>query len=113
MKQWIVSLAGEERDQLERIVRDGTAAAYKIRRANVLLAMDESPRGGPFTDAEPARAFGVPVRSIESLRWRFVEERLDAAVGREKRERPSIGPMFDGKKEARLIASACGKAPSG
>lgn len=113
MKKWIVSLPSEERDRLERIVRVGTAAAYKIRHANLLLAVDESPCGARFTDADAARALGISVRTIESLRERYVEEGLEAALGRKKRERPSVTPMFDGKKEARLTAIACGKAPNG
>jgi transposase len=113
MKKWIVRLESEERDQLERVVRVGTASAYRIRHANVLLAVDESPRGARFRDTDAARAFGVSVRSIESLRQRYVEEGLEAALGRKKQERPSVAPMFDGTKEAKLVAIACGKAPSG
>ena len=53
------------------------------------------------------------MRSIESRRRRFVEQGLNAALERKKRERPSIEPMFDGEKEARLIAIACGPKPQG
>jgi hypothetical protein len=45
MKKWIVRLEAEERERLEQVVRVGKAAAYKIRHANVLLAVDESERG--------------------------------------------------------------------
>ncbi|MCO6439365.1 MAG: hypothetical protein J5J06_19930 [Phycisphaerae bacterium] len=41
MKRWIVRLEAEERDGLKQLVRVGRAAAYKIRHANVLLAVDE------------------------------------------------------------------------
>jgi hypothetical protein len=53
------------------------------------------------------------VRSIESLRKRFVEEGLGAALERKKQARPSIEHMFDGEKEAKLIAMACGAKPEG
>jgi len=53
------------------------AAAYKIRHANVLLAVDESAGGRRRTDAEVARTLGVTTRSIEMLRRRFVEQGLD------------------------------------
>lgn len=113
MKRWMVRLEAEERNRLEQLVRTGKAAAYKIRHSNVLLAVDESGAGPGLPDEQVASALGVSVRSIESLRRRFVEEGLDAALGRKKRERPSIEPMFDGRSEAKLIAVACGPTPKG
>ena len=113
MKKYIVRLEAEERARLEQLVRVGKAAAYRIRHANVLLAVDESEAGPKMKDADAARAFGVSVRSIESLRKRLVEEGLDAALERRKQIRPSIEKMFDGEKEARLIAIACGPKPQG
>lgn len=113
MKRWMVRLEAEERRRLEQLVRRGKAAAYKIRHANVLLAVDGSEAGPRLSDEQVARTLGVAVRSIEYLRRRFVEEGLEAALERKKRERPSIEPMFDGHKEAKLIAVACGPKPKG
>jgi len=113
MKKWIVSLDGEERGLLRQIVRTGTAAAYRIRHANVLLGVDESPLGASFGDTDAARAYGISVGAVHARRRRFVEEGLEAALGRKKRERPSVARMFDGAKEAKLVAIACGKAPNG
>ena len=113
MKKYIVRLDAAERARLEQLVRVGKAAAYRIRHANILLAVDESATGPKMKDGEAARAFHVHVRTIESLRQRLVEEGLDAALDRKKRERPSVEPMFDGEKEAQLIAVACGKKPQG
>jgi hypothetical protein len=59
---------------LGRLVRTGKAAAYKIRRANVLLAVDESDAGPQLSDEQVARTLGIGVRTIESLRRRWVEE---------------------------------------
>jgi Homeodomain-like domain len=113
MKKYIVRLDAEERTRLEHLVRVGKGAAYRIRHANILLALDESEAGAKLKDADAARAFDVSVRSIESLRKRLVEEGLDAALDRKKQVRPSIENMFDGEKEARLIAIACGPKPEG
>jgi transposase len=113
MKKYIVRLEAEERSRLEALVRVGKAAAYRIRHANILLAVDESEAGLKMKDLDAARAFGVSVRSIESLRQRLVEEGLDAALDRKKQVRPSVEQMFDGEKEARLIAIACGPKPGG
>lgn len=70
-------------------------------------------RARALKDTEAAAAFGVAVRSIESLRQRFVVEGLDAALDRKQQVRPSVRRMFDGEKEAHLIAVACGAAPDG
>ena len=113
MKRYLVRLEAEDRGQLEKLVRVGKAAAYRIGHANILLAVDESEAGTKLKDAQAAEAFGVAVRSIESLRKRFVEEGLDAALVRKKQVRPSIEHMFDGEKEARLIAMVCGAKPEG
>jgi Homeodomain-like domain len=112
-KRWIVRLEAEERNRLEQLVRTGKTVAYRIRHAHVLLAVDESDAGPGLADEQVAQTLGMAVRSIESLRRRCVEQGLDAALDRKKRERPSIEPMFDGEKEARLIAIACGPKPQG
>ncbi len=113
MKKYIVRLEAEERQRLEQIVRVGKSAAYRIRHANILLAVDESEAGPRMKDVEAARALNVAPRSIESLRKRLIEEGLDAALERRKQVRPSIETIFDGEKEARLIAIACGPKPQG
>lgn len=113
MKKYIVRLDAEERLRLEQLAGVGKGAACRIRHANILLAVDESEAGAQMKDVEAARAFNVSVRSIESLRKRLVEEGLDAALDRKKRVCPSIEKMFDGEKEAKLIAIACGPKPAG
>ena len=113
MKKYIVRLESQERQRLEQMVRVGKSAAYKIRHARLLLAVDESDAGPKLKDVEAAKVFGVAVRSIEYLRRRFVEQGLDAALDRKKQVRPSVERMFDGEKEAKLIAVACGPKPAG
>ena len=113
MKKYTVRLVGGERARLEEIVHTGKRAAYVIRHANLLLAVDVSDAGAKMTDVDAARAFGVSVRSIEYLRQRLVEEGLDAALDRRKQARPSVERIFDGEREAKLIAIACGPKPEG
>jgi len=113
MKRWMVRLEAEERNRLEQLVRTGKAAAYKIWHAHVLLAVDESREGSGLTDEEVARTLGIGIRAIESLRRRFVEEGLEACLIRKKQGTPRVEPIFDGEKEAKLIAVACGPRPKG
>ena len=97
----------------EHLVRNGKSGALKIRHANILLAVDESNAGAKLTDTQTAKTFGVAVRSIETLRKRLVEEGLEVALVRRKQVRPSVERLFDGEKEASLIAVACGPKPEG
>jgi hypothetical protein len=113
MKKYVVRLEADERVALEQIVRTGKRAALTIRHANILLAVDESDAGARLSDVQAGQAFGVAVRSIESLRKRFVEEGLESALVRKPQVRPSVERMFDGEKEAKLIAIACSSKPEG
>lgn len=113
MKKYMVWLDAEERERLARLVGTGKAAAYKIRHANILLAVDESKLGPKLTDKQVAKTLGVAIRSIEHLRRKLVEEGLEACLERKKQVRPSVERLFDGEKEAKLIAVACGPAPEG
>jgi Homeodomain-like domain len=113
MKKYIVRLEAEERAQLKQVIAIGKSAAHRIRHANILLAVDQSEAGAKMTGIEASRAFHASVRSIESLRKRLVEEGLEAALDRRKPSNPSVEKMFDGDKEAKLIAIACGPKPAG
>src|SRR5690606_37229120 len=101
MKKYIVRLEADERLLLDQMVHTGKRAAYVVRHANILLAVDESDEGAKMSDEEAAHAYGVSVRSIEHLRRRLVEEGLEAALGRKKQIRPSVEKIFDGEKEAK------------
>ena len=43
---------------------------------------------------------------VERVRAKLVEEGLDAALARKKRETPPVAPIFDGEAQAQLIALA-------
>lgn len=48
-----------------------------------------------------------------NIRQRFVEQGLEAALERERRERPPTPSLFDGEKQARLVQIACSEPPAG
>src|SRR5689334_7429294 len=110
-KKYIVRLEREERERMEKLLRSGRHAAYKIRHAQILLKADAN--GPAWLDARISESLDVSIGQIEDLRKRFVEQGLDACLERKKQERPSVAPMFDGEREAKLVALACSKAPDG
>ena len=50
---------------------------------------------------------------VYRVRKQLVEESLEAVLSRKQRATPAVPPIFDGEKEAKLIALACSKPPKG
>ena len=110
-KKYVVRLTQDECKQLEGLISKGKAAARKIKHANILCKVDAN--GEDWTDKEAANAFSVHQSTVCSIRQRFVEEGLEAALNRKKQSWPSRKPLIDGEKEAKLIAISCSKPPEG
>jgi len=107
-----VILTEEERTRLEELAGCGKTTASQFIYARALLLCDASERGSAWTVAQTAEALGVTSRTIEHLKYRFVEKGLDAALARKPR---TVAPrrIFDGAFDARLTAIACSPAPKG
>jgi hypothetical protein len=50
---------------------------------------------------------------IYRVRKQLVEEGFEAVLSRKQRATPAVARIFDGEKEAKLIALACSKPPKG
>jgi hypothetical protein len=107
-----VTLTEEERETLKKLIQKGHTAGYRIRHAQLLLALDEIPTNESWTDQKIAAAYGSNIRSIGNLRKRFVEEGFDAALERKKRLVPPV-IKIDGEAEAKIIVLACSEPPEG
>ena len=64
-------------------------------------------------DEQAAEVFGCAPRTVSSFGQRRVEQGLEAALERKKRERPACEPMLDGEKQARVVQIACSEPPAG
>ena len=106
MKKYLVKLAPDERAKLESLIRGGRASVRRVRRALVLLAVDDGDK-----DEVVAGKARMSVGSVGRIRQRFVEEGLDAALS--ERPRPGKAPLLDGPQEAHLLALACSPVPAG
>lgn len=104
-KKYLVTLADDERQELEHLLHRGTHATRKVTRARILLKAADG-----WEDQTIAAALSVGRATVERLRQRFVEEGLGALADR---PRPGVLPKLDTKAEARLIAEACSAAPEG
>jgi hypothetical protein len=113
MKKYRVTLTAEERQQLSELIAAGRGPARKLAHARILLKADAAGGGPAWTDERVAEAVAVGRATVERVRQRFVEQGLEAALGRKRQDRPSRERKLDGRAEARLIALACSPPPDG
>jgi hypothetical protein len=108
-----VRLTANERKVLLDIVSKGSASAKEIMHANILLAANENGSESRKSELEIAGLFHVNQQTVHSIRRRYSEAGLDAAINRKKRDTPPVEPKITGEVEARIIALSCGDPPKG
>ena len=96
-----LSLEKEERDELAGITRKGSHQSQKVINALILLNCDE----GEFNEHRArgeavAEILRISARKVDRVKKRFVEEGMEAALGRQGRG-PSYVRKADGEFEAR------------
>ena len=113
-----VALSPAEREQLSRLVRTGSHPAQQVRRARILLELDENDpdRGGPVPSQEVvAERAGVHVDTVLKTAKAYAGQggEVEATISRKKRLTPPVEPKVTGEVEARVIALACSSPPVG
>jgi hypothetical protein len=113
MKKYIVTLTEDERKMLSELTSKGRHKSQKILGALTLLGCDEGKfQAKRSTNEEIARVLNTSMRKIDRVKKRFVEEGLDAALGRRKGSRIYV-KKADGDFEAHLVALSCSEPPEG
>ena len=111
-KIYVLKLTYDERRALQKVVKIGKAAGWKIQRAQALLKCDQGPKGPGWIDDRIADAFGCTRRSVENWRKQAVEKGPLSLL--ERKPRSDKGKTkLDGEGEAQLVKLACSKAPAG
>jgi hypothetical protein len=108
VKKYVVRLSTEEREQLRALIRKGKSSAQRLMKARILLKADVSEDGEGWSDSEIVEALDTSLTTVWRTRQQLVEERFEAVLSRKKPSRPSVLPIFDGEREAKLIALAAG-----
>src|SRR5207248_7306295 len=107
VKKYVVRLSGEERERLETLIRKGKSPA------RILLKADVSEAGKGWSDNRIIEALETSPSMVYRVRKQLVEEGFEAVLSRKPRAMPAVARIFDGEKEAKLIALACSKPPKG
>jgi Homeodomain-like domain len=113
VKKYVVQLSADEREQLEALIGKGKSPARLLLNARILLKADVSEAGDGWSDSRIIEALETNALMVYRVRKQLVEEGFEAVLRRKQRATPSVPRIFDGEKEAKLIALACSKPPKG
>src|SRR5271163_858169 len=113
VKKYVVKLSGEERAQLEALIRKGKSPAQRLLKARILLKADVSEADEGWSDGRIIEALETSASMVYRVRKQLVEEGVEAVLSRKQRATPAVARIFDGEKEAKLIALDCSKPPKG
>ena len=108
-----VTLTVQERSLLKEMTTRGRHSSQKVLNALILLGCDEGQfQEKKMTGQQLADVLPVSLRKIDRVKRRFVEEGLEAALGKRKPERQYV-KKADGDFEAHLVALSCSQPPEG
>ncbi|MGO9264488.1 MAG: helix-turn-helix domain-containing protein [Candidatus Binataceae bacterium] len=106
-------LSAEEREKLSEFIRSGKRSAQLLTKARILLKADASNAGEGWSDSKIAEALVTSIANVERTRRQLLEEGFEAVLTRKYNPNSAPRRIFDGAAEAKLIALACGPAPTG
>ena len=113
VKKYVVRLSAGEREHLQALIRKGKSPAKRLLKARILLKADVSEAGEGWSDSRIIQALDTSASMIYRVRKQLVEEGFEAVLSRKRRMTPPVAAIFDGEKEAKLIALPCSKPPKG
>src|SRR5580704_17689378 len=111
VKKYVVRLSGEERERFETLIRKGKSPARRVLKARILLKADVSEAGKGWSDNRIIEALETSPSMVYRARKQLVEEGFETVLSRKPRAMPAVARIFDGEKEAKLIALACSSHP--
>jgi hypothetical protein len=113
-KQYRVHLTKDKEKRLEEVVTKGVHPARQVRRAGILLLLNEGEdREGKAVKAseqsEAAAQCRCTMRVVYTVSKQYVKEGLQRVLNRKKRETPPVPAKAAGDIEAKIIARRCGE----
>jgi len=109
-----IKLTVKERADLERYCGTGVHNVRLVNRANILLALDTSGGRTAERQVDIAQRLGTSHQTVTIARRTFLStENLATFLQRKSRQTPPVPAKISDEREARIIALACGPAPTG
>lgn len=110
MPRYIVTLTDVEIQELKALVQKG-GKGYRIRHAQILLKLNQTPENESWSYDRIKDAFGASHSTIAGIAKRFVMDGMAGALDRKKQEKRKR--KVTGDVEARICAIACSDPPEG
>lgn len=111
-KKYPVRLTEEEVEQAKAVVSAGRAGARTIRRANILLMLDENRNPG-VKQSKVASFLSVGALTVRNIARQYCEEGLNSTLTPKRSETQHPPIKLDGAVQAHITAIACSVPPEG
>jgi len=111
-KKYPVRLTCDEVKQAKVVVSAGKAGARVIRRANILLMLDEN-RNDRVNQTKVASLLSTSELTVRKVARQYCEEGLDSTLTPKRSETQHPPIKLDGAVQAHLTAIACSTPPEG
>jgi putative transposase len=100
-----IQLTEDQRHELNKLVKSGTAQARVLTRARIVLLASKGE-----SNLHIANSLDTSERTVIRIRQRFQQEGMQALY---ERQRPGRVPIITGDIEAKLVTLACSSPPQG
>jgi hypothetical protein len=109
-----IKLTKEQRTHFEGLVRKGEGKAREIRKASILLAVDEAEGRKRTKDVVVAAILNTTSQTVCQTKKDFLNsQKPEMTIKRKKRKTPPVPAKITGDVEAHIIALACSTPPAG
>lgn len=114
MESNVVMLSNKQREILEKFVTTGTHSVHLVKRARVILLLDQSGKKDHLRINRICVSVELSRQAINDIRKDFLTtENIEEFLHRKKREKPPVPAKITGEVEAQIIATACSEVPKG
>ena len=114
MESNVIILNEKQRNELEKYVNTGTHSVHLVKRARVILSLDQSNKTTHLRVGRICERVGVSRQGLNDIRKDFLNApNIESFLTRKKRETPPVLPKITGEVEAGIIATACSEVPEG
>ena len=112
MESNVIILSEEQRCELEKYVNTGIHSVHLVKRARVILSLDQSNKTTHLRVGRICERVGVSRQGLNDIRKDFLNAPdIESFLMRKKRETPPVSPKITGEVEAGIIATACSEVP--
>jgi len=113
MQKWKVELDEAAKKKIKMVLRSKKVSMEAKKRGQILLDADESEGKKRDSISKISAKRGVSSTTIIEVKRRYVENGINAAIFRKKRDTPPVKKKVTGDIEAHIIATCCSTPPEG